>query len=134
VTVIGFSATRASAEEGFETASMPEIRTAAESATTGKADVTKKGILLFFLNPNGRPCQMQAQILQENITEIEKYVRIQALSTQISDHRAYFYQFGIRQLPSLVLLGADGNVVHRFSPGIHPGESLLPAIQQLGKQ
>ncbi|MFH2131172.1 MAG: hypothetical protein ABIK68_12435 [bacterium] len=132
--VIGVYATNAYAGKGFERASIWEPRTAAESQTTGKPVAAKKGILLFFLNPSGRPCQMQAQILQENITEIEKYVRIQAFSTQISEHRTYFYQFGIRQLPSLILLDAAGNLVHRFSPGIQTGESLLPPIQQLEKQ
>jgi hypothetical protein len=93
---------------------------------------TRKGLLLLFLNPNGRPCQMQAQILKENITEIQKYVQIQGISTTVQAHRSHFYRFGVRQLPTLILIDTAGNVLHRFSPGIHQRDAILAEIRKLG--
>jgi len=85
-------------------------------------------LLLFFLNPDGRPCQVQAGILQQNQAAIEKHARIQGISTSVPSHRQFFYQFGIRQLPSLVLVDGSGRVLHRFSPGIHQGEKILAVV------
>lgn len=121
------------ADAGCEVVVNAEARMVADQPAPEKKDETPKGMLLFFLNPNGKPCQMQSRILNENLAEIEKHVRIQAISTTVPSHRQYFYQLGIRQLPSLVLLDATGNIVHRFSPGIHPGTSILSAVERLGK-
>lgn len=105
----------------------------AVSAAAQNRDVaSNKPLLLFFLNPNGRPCQMQAHILNQNQKEIEKHVTIQGISTTVSSHRQYFYQFGIRQLPALVLIEPTGKVLHRFSPGIHQGSDIISVIGQEG--
>jgi len=97
-----------------------------------KSAETQKGLLLLFLNPNGRPCQMQSQILKENITEIQKYVQVQGISTTVQSHRPHFYRFGVRQLPTLILIDTAGNVLHRFSPGIHQGDAILAEVRKLG--
>lgn len=105
-----------------------EIRPAAD-----QQEVDSKPLLLFFLNPNGRPCQMQSGILKQNLAEIEKHVRIQGISTTVPSHRQFFYQFGVRRLPSLILIENSGTVLHRFSPGIHQGAEILAVIGKPGK-
>lgn len=92
----------------------------------------RKGVLLFFMNPNGRPCQMQAQILQQNQTEIEKHLQIKAISTSDSSNRSLFYHFGVRSLPAIIILNSDGSLRQRFPPGIIPGEYIL-SIASSGK-
>ncbi len=89
-----------------------------------------KGILLLFLNPKGRPCQMQVKILEENKTEIEKRFLIRHITTTNPENRSVFYRFGIRGLPAIILLNSNGTIYHRFPPGIQFSEQLLGIIQQ----
>ena len=79
---------------------------------------TVKGKLLFFINPNGYPCQLQERILSENAAEVDTYVDVEYVSTTVPKDREKFYKYGIRALPILVLLDKEGNVIKRFSPGI----------------
>jgi len=131
---VTFSVTPAFANNDYGTPTKLKTTAVASTPAPDNAVEANKGVLLFFINPQGHPCQIQARILSENIAEFEKYVQIQAISTTISSHRQYFYQFGIRQLPSLVLLDSAGGIVQRFSPGIHEKESLLSTIKQLKKK
>ncbi len=90
-----------------------------------------KGILLFFMNPNGRPCQMQSQIIEESKSEIEKHFLIKYVKTTNSSDHALFYRFGVRSMPAIILLNKNGSVKYRFTPGIHSQEQLLNAMKQL---
>ncbi len=96
------------------------------STSTGR-----HGTLLFFINPNGRPCQAQDKILTDNRPEIRKYAEIQYVSTLNPDHRATYYQYGVRSLPSLILLDEKGNITKRYSPGIQYAINFLPDLEKL---
>lgn len=110
-----------------------DVSLVADQMGEERSENENRPLLLLFLNPNGRPCQMQAGILEQNMGEIEKHVRVQGISTTVSSHRQYFYQFGVRQLPSLILIESTGKVIHRFSPGIHQVGEILSIISKPGK-
>ena len=93
--------------------------------------VKSKGSLLFFLNPKGAPCRMQDKILDDIYAEIEQYVDIISVSTDIPGDRSAFYKYGIRALPAIILLDSKGKIAQRFSPGIKNSEELVEAIKHL---
>lgn len=88
--------------------------------------------LLFFLNPNGQPCQMQAQIIEGIRPQIEQTARIVPVSTAVFSDTTRFRQYGVRYLPSLILVDADQKEIKRFSPGIQPAEDILKELAALG--
>jgi len=99
-----------------EQSAAPKIQA---SVTTTQAPSLAKQRLLFFMNPNGRPCQVQDQILTEMGSELTDKVQVQYLkTTEMASAQPLFQQYGIRALPTLILLDASGNVAHRMTPGI----------------
>jgi thioredoxin-related protein len=44
-----------------------------------------------------------------------------------------FYTYGIRGLPSLILLDKNGKELKRFSPGIQDGKAILSALKNIDK-
>ena len=111
--------------------------TAAETATKTKATAVPakveakaapKPTLIFFMNPAGRPCQTQDEILKESRAKWESLATLRYVRTDVSADRDVFYQYGIRSLPNLLLVGPDGKEIHRYSPGIQPAEAILSGI------
>jgi thioredoxin 1 len=79
--------------------------------------------LLFFVNPNGRPCQMQDQILRE-MPDLRGLAEVVYLSaSEPSDFPAY-QAFGVRSLPMLVLVDASGRELRRGTPGIQSADAV----------
>lgn len=97
----------------------------ADSATTPP---TPKRTLLFFKNPAGVPCQMQERILAELGSRLTDQVNIISVSTDVPSDRPVFGHYGIRALPTLVLLDSQQNEIRRFPPGIQNGEYLLQIL------
>lgn len=87
--------------------------------------------LLFFIDPNGRPCQMQAQILTELADELRDRVNVRYVQTTVAPDRDVFYQYGIRSLPSLVLADGSGKEIGRLTPGVKNGADILGLINTL---
>jgi len=81
--------------------------------------------LMFFMNPNGRPCQIQDQLLMQASEAIGQKATIQYIKTTVPNDRALFYDFGIRSLPAIVIVDKNGTVVTRFPPGIQQPEVIL---------
>lgn len=86
--------------------------------------------LVFFMNPNGAPCQMQDGILQDMATELKDRVEVVRYRTTSDADLAQFEQYGIRSLPSLVLTDAAGRELRRASPGIQSAESVRALLPQ----
>ena len=105
-------------------ASSTAARPAAESAGN-------KPTLLFFLNPDGRPCQMQLDLLRAS-APIREHATLQLVQTTVAADRNLFYRYGIRALPSLILTDSRGKIVHRFTPGIHPADEILRFLDASG--
>jgi thioredoxin 1 len=100
----------------------------APTAAPAPSDVAPAGDrkLLFFLNPNGRPCQMQIAILDQLGDQLG--VEVQRVSVLEEASRPTLYQYGIRSLPALILVNGSGGELHRFTPGIQPAEAILAAL------
>ncbi len=84
--------------------------------------------LVFFMNPNGRPCQIQDGILRDMAGELKSKVTLVYYKTTHDDDLARFQQYGIRALPTLVLTDASGNELRRASPGIQSAEQVRELI------
>ncbi len=102
-----------------------------KSSETDTKKNQKKGTLLFFLNPNGRPCQIQDKILNDLKHEISKKLEIQYIKTTNPDDRQSFYDYSVRALPSLVIIDSNLKVVKRFTPGIKRKTDIMNAIKSL---
>jgi hypothetical protein len=90
-----------------------------------------RGSLLFFMNPYGRPCQMQESNLKQVQTDISQYADIVYVRTDRPQDKSLFYEYGIRSLPSLVLVNKDDQVVHRFTPGIQQANTILNTMKDV---
>ena len=88
-----------------------------------------KPTLVFFMNPAGSPCQTQDGILKESRAQWEPLATLRYVRTDVPADREVFYQYGVRSLPNLILVGADGKEIHRYSPGIQSAETILSGIR-----
>jgi len=79
---------------------------------------TRRPRLVFFMNPNGRPCQLQDQVLRGMAAELGPRADLVIYRTTEGADLARFEQYGIRSLPTLLLTDADGAEVRRATPGI----------------
>jgi thioredoxin 1 len=87
-----------------------------------------KPTLVFFMNPAGGPCRTQDEILMSSRARWEPLANLRYVRTDVAADREAFYKFGVRSLPNLILVGADGKEVHRYSPGIQSAETILSGI------
>jgi len=74
--------------------------------------------LVFFMNPHGRPCQLQDQILREMGGELGPRVEVVYYKTTEPNDLGWFRQYGIRSLPLLLVTDATGKELRRATPGI----------------
>lgn len=74
--------------------------------------------LVFFMNPNGAPCQMQDRVLQEMAGELRGKAQVVYFRTTVPADISAFQQYGIRSLPLLLVTDATGREIRRGTPGI----------------
>ncbi len=101
---------------------------AGEKSQVAKPGAVAKPTLVFFMNPAGRPCQTQDEILKESRGKWEPLTTLRYVRTDVPADRDVFYRYGVRALPSLILVGAEGQEIHRYSPGIQSAESVISGI------
>lgn len=93
------------------------------------AEQVNKKELLFFMNPDGRPCQIQDQLLQQMGTKLTAKASIKYIkTTEMATAKAYFRKYGIRALPTIIILDKKGNVEHRLPPGIHKSPAIFAIL------
>jgi thioredoxin 1 len=111
--------------EGSNTAttSPPEARAAQATAAGYK--------LVFFLDPNGGPCRMQAQILTEMANELKGRAAIHYVQTTVSEDHRLFAAYGIRALPTLLLADASGRELKRLAPGVKGQEEIRTLLRTI---
>ena len=110
------------------TAAAGEPEPAADPVAEPTAAPAHDRTLLFFLNPKGRPCQLQDQILTEMGAGLNDKVTLQYVSVADPLSKPALYQYGIRSLPALILVDGEGQELHRFTPGIQPEATILAAL------
>lgn len=94
----------------------PPAGRAAPQPTAAKAAARPR--LVFFMNPSGRPCQLQDQILREMGGELGQKVEVVYYKTTEARDLDWFRQYGIRSLPMLLVTDATGKELRRATPGI----------------
>ncbi len=90
-----------------------------------------KATLIFFQNPNGGPCKIQKEVLDKLQNDRKGNFNIAAVSTLRQEDQKAFYDYGIRSLPSLVLVDKSGKIARVFAPGIQNSETLTAALDVL---
>ncbi len=110
-----------------ESSVTPVKKTSTDTVNTTSA----KPLLVFFINPTGGPCQMQANILNKMADELEDKVTIRPVKTSVPEDMQLFYAYGIRGLPSLILTDAKGNEIKRLRPGVQPPELIRTLLNQI---
>lgn len=102
--------------------------TTVTSTAGGTVAVRSGKKLLFFMNPDGYPCQTQLGILNGVADSLSKVAEVVYIKTTDPSDLPKFEAYGIRGLPSLVIADDAGRELSRFSPGIQSGEAVLAAL------
>jgi thioredoxin 1 len=76
------------------------------------------------MNPNGRPCQLQDQVLQGMAPELARTVDVVYYRTTEAADLARFQDYGIRALPQLLVTDGAGREMRRATPGIMAPEQV----------
>jgi len=61
--------------------------------------------------------------------DLAKLATLKYVKTTNPEDRDSFYKYGIRGLPSMIILDESGDVSYRFSPGIQSSERILKALK-----
>jgi len=89
--------------------------------------------ILFFMNPNGHPCQMQVSVLDGMKEKLSGLATIKYVKTTEPGDEEAFYKYGIRGLPSLIILDKNDKEIKRFTPGIQDEKTILSALKGADK-
>lgn len=103
--------------------------TKCEKHSDAKAAATPDKQIMFFMNPNGRPCQMQLSILDGMKEKLGGLATVKYIKTTESSDQETFYKYGIRGLPSLIILDKNNKEIKRFTPGIQDENVILSALK-----
>lgn len=90
-----------------------------------------KATLVFFQNPYGGPCRMQKEVLDKLMQDKKGGFNIVAVNATNQNDQKAFYDYGVRSLPSLVLVDKGGKIARVFPPGIQAYEVLSSALDGL---
>ncbi len=88
----------------------------------------KKPTVVFFLNPNGGPCKAQNEVLQKLQKDRKANFNIAYVSALEQQNQQAFYDYGVRSLPSVVIVDKNGKISRVFPPGIQSPEALSAAL------
>lgn len=119
---------------GGERAAAPEVAATAPAAQPGVQPMASTAAsgpgkqLLFFMNPDGYPCQTQLGILNGVADSLSKVAHVVYIKTTEPADMDKFEAYGIRALPMLVIADNTGRELSRFSPGIQSSDAVLAAL------
>lgn len=102
--------------------STPELK---KTITAGKKTI------VFFLNPQGGPCKAQNEIIQQLQKDRKGNFHVAYVSTLNPGDQKAFYEYGVRNLPQLVLVDAKGTIAQFFPPGIQSYQALTAALDSV---
>lgn len=90
-----------------------------------------KNTVVFFLNPQGGPCKAQNEIIEKLLKDRKGNFTVAYVSAMKQADQKAFYDYGVRNLPSLVLVDKKGMISRVFPPGIQTYETLSQALDSL---
>ena len=98
-----------------------------------KNTIASKGkpTLIFFQNPNGGPCKAQKVVLDTLIVQRKGSFNIANVNAMNQSDQKAFNDYGVRSLPSLVLVDRAGKINRIFPPGIQNSEAISSALDGL---
>lgn len=97
---------------------------------TAAVSAGDRSTLVFFQNPAGGPCRTQGDVLQKLQQDRKGSFNVVSVSVHRPEDRQAFYDYGIRSLPSLVLVDRKGRIARVFPPGIQSYETLSAALDR----
>lgn len=100
------------------------------SALKAAVSAGDRNTLVFFQNPAGFPCRAQNEVLQKLQQDRKGTFNVVSVSVSRPEDRQAFYDYGIRSLPSLVLVDRAGRIARVFPPGIQGYETLSTALDR----
>jgi thioredoxin 1 len=112
-----------------DSAASTRPETSGKEVAAGKATSAPSKEILFFMNPNGHPCQMQLSIMDRIKDKIAPLASVKYIKTTEGRDEEMFDKYGIRGLPSLIIVDKSGKELKRFSPGIQNEETILSALK-----
>jgi len=101
------------------------------TAELKQAIASGKKTVVFFMNPAGIPCGQQNEILKKLYQDRGVSFTIAYVSAIRPEDEKAFYDYGIRSLPSLVLVDSNGNISRHFPPGIQSYDTLAQAMNSI---
>jgi thioredoxin 1 len=87
-----------------------------------------KKTVVFFLNPQGGPCRAQNEIVQKLQKDRKMSFNVAYVSTMNPGDQKAFYEYGVRNLPQLVLVDSKGKIAQFFPPGIQSYQALSTVL------
>ena len=105
-----------------------------ETGTPSAVSANGQTQLLFFMDPQGGPCQFQRQILSGMGEALASQVALRPVSSREGADRPLFSAYGIRALPTLVLADAQGKELRRLPPGVQSAETITGFLRPQGAQ
>ena len=117
----------------FATATLASAAPKAPLSTPALSQSIGKGkpVLVFFQNPNGGPCKAQQQLLDKLTEKRKGTFTIAPVNAMEQNDQKAFYDYGVRSLPSLVLVDKAGAISKVFPPGIQSIETIISALDGL---
>ena len=103
------------------------LSTPALQQTIGKGKPT----LVFFQNPYGGPCKAQKRELDSLSEKRKGSFSLASVNAMDQNDQKAFYDYGVRSLPSLVLVDKAGKISKVFPPGIQSVDTLSAALDGL---
>lgn len=109
---------------------------AAQKAPLSTSEIKKniaagKPTVVFFQNPYGGPCRAQKRELDKLNEKMKGKFNIAAVNAMDQNDQKAFYDYGVRSLPSLVLVDKSGNINKVFPPGIQSADTIAAAINSI---
>ncbi len=101
------------------------------TAQISQAISSGKKTVVFFMNPAGIPCGQQNEILKKLFHDRGGSFNVAYVSAIRPEDEKAFYDYGIRSLPSLVLVDSSGNIGRQLPPGIQPYDTLAQALDSM---
>jgi thioredoxin-like negative regulator of GroEL len=90
-----------------------------------------KATLVFFQNPYGGPCKMQKEILDKLYRDRKGNFNIASVNAMNQNDQKAFYDYGVRSLPTVLLVDKKGAIARVYPPGIQRYESLSAILDGL---
>ncbi|MEK6743499.1 MAG: thioredoxin family protein [Nitrospirota bacterium] len=87
-----------------------------------------KKTIVFFLNPQGGPCKAQNEVLTKLHQDRKGNFLVAYVDAMNPAHQKAFYDYGVRSLPTLVLVDSKGKISRAFPPGIQTYEAMAKAL------